>query len=106
MLKITSTETAEECLLVVEGMLAEPWLMELNEAWDRTRQELCGGRRLVVDLAGVTVISCRGKELLFQMMVDGAQFVSGGVLTRYLLRELEQRWRGQTRQKCRKGAEN
>jgi hypothetical protein len=101
MLKITTNETEHECSLIIEGMLTEPWLLELNQAWDRARQGLCPGRQLVVDLAGVTVISCKGEELLYQMMVGGAQFVSRGVLTPYLLRQLEHRWRSQTRG-CRK----
>jgi len=106
MLKITTVETADTCSLVVEGMLIEPWVMELDQSWVRARQDLAAGRQLVVDLAGVTVIGCRGEELLFRMMADGTQFVCKGVLTRFLLRRMERKCKGLDGSGCGKGVES
>lgn len=87
MLKITTVETPGECLLVVSGKVAEPWLPELKKAWESARSSL-GNGRLVLDLRDVTTISSEGEAALMQMMNEGAQFLCRGVLVTHVMEKL------------------
>jgi len=90
MLKITIVDTQDQRKLVLEGKLVEPWVTELKRTWDDAR-EPHQGRKLVIDLGGVTVISQQAENVLFEMMSQGTQFVCGGVLTKHVLRQLARR---------------
>lgn len=87
MLKISTIDTQSERRLVVEGKLVEPWLVELRRAWGSADEQL-HGRRLIVDLRNVTVISREGEGAIFELMREGARFSCSGVLTRDLLKRL------------------
>ncbi len=90
MLKITIADTQDQRKLVLEGKLVEPWVTELKRAWHDAR-EPHQGRKLIIDLGGVTVISQQAENVLFEMMSQGTQFVCGGVLTKHVLRQLARR---------------
>jgi len=94
MFKISIVETPGRSKLVLEGRLVSPWTAEVESAWKAAAQRL-QGRRLVIDLSNVTVISREGEALLFQLMKDGAKFAGRGVLIRHLLRKLARRCRCQ-----------
>jgi hypothetical protein len=95
MLKITIVETRNVRRIILEGALVQPWVRELKETWASAanRSPRAG---LVVDLSNVTTISKEGEEVLTELMREGAKFRSGGVLTRYLLRQLAQKCRSET----------
>jgi len=95
MIKISIIETPGQRRVVLEGKLARPWTTEVEGAW-KTAFERLQGRKLVVDLANVTLISPEGEETLLKLMRSGAKFSSGGVLTRHVLKQLARR--------CRSGA--
>jgi hypothetical protein len=90
MFKISTVDTQSQRTLVVEGTLIGPWVAELRTTWKNARQEL-GGRRMVVDLSNLTIISFEGEDAIFELMKDGAKFSRGGVLTRHVLRQLAQK---------------
>lgn len=90
MFKISIVETDGQRRLVLAGKLVSPWTTELESAW-RSAVEQLGGRKLIVDLTDVTVIGPDGENTLFKLMKDGAQFSSGGVLTRHVLKQLARR---------------
>lgn len=90
MLKISTIDTPSERRLVVEGKLVEPWLTELKRTWNSTGEGL-QGRRRVIDLHNITVISREGEDALSDLMRQGARFSCGGVLTRHLLKKLAHR---------------
>jgi hypothetical protein len=92
MFKISIVETSSRRRLVLEGRLVSPWTAELESAW-RTAGEELRGRKLIIDLRNVTLISPDGENTLFKMMRDGARFSCGGVLTRHVLRQLARRCR-------------
>ena len=92
MFKISIVEKPGRGTLVLEGKLVPPWTAEVQSAWKTAIQRL-PGRRLVIDLSNVTVISREGEDLLFRLMKDGAKFAGKGVLTRHLLRKLARRCR-------------
>jgi len=92
MFKLSMIETNGQRKLVVEGKLVAPWTAEVESAWRRAQEDL-HGRKLLVDITNVTLISREGEATLFNLMQDGASFTSGGVLTKHLLRQLARRCR-------------
>jgi hypothetical protein len=87
MFKISSIDTRSQRTLVVEGTLIGPWVPELRTSWRKASHDL-GGRKLVVDLSNLTVISYEGEDAIFDLMKEGAKFLCGGVLTRHVLKQL------------------
>jgi hypothetical protein len=95
MFKISIVETPGQRKLVVEGKLAAPWTAEVESAW-RTAGEELQGRKLVIDLRNVTLISPEGENTLYELIKDGAKFCCAGVLNRHVLRRLARRNRCRT----------
>ena len=71
----------------VEGRLSEPWVGELPTTWRDARRDL-DGRRLVIDLSSLTVISREGEDAIFDLMKQGAKFCCAGILNRHVLKRL------------------
>ena len=92
MFKLSMVETRDQRRLVLEGRLVSPWTEEVTGAWRRAQTDL-EGRKLVVDLTDVTVISRDGEETILNLMREGARFTCGGVLTKHLVRQLARRGR-------------
>jgi hypothetical protein len=86
MFKISIADTPSRRTLLVEGTLIGPWIAELGTTW-KANQDL-GGRKLVIDLTNVTVISPEAEDAIFDLMKKGANFSCGGVLMRHVLKEL------------------
>jgi hypothetical protein len=91
MFRISTIDTRFQRRLVVEGKLAEPWLDELRRIWAGAAESL-QGRRLVIDLSNVTVISREGENLIRELMKQGARFSCDGISTRHVLRRLSRLW--------------
>ncbi len=92
MFKISVVDTDVQRRLVLEGKLVPPWTTEVERAW-RSAGEQLKGRKLVIDLADVTVISSDGESMLLKLMRDGARFSCCGVMTRHVLKQLSRRCR-------------
>jgi len=92
MFKISIVETHGQRRLILEGKLISPWTAEVETAWKMAGQQL-QGRKLVIDLANVTLISADGENILLKLMSDGAKFSCGDVLTKHVLRKLARRCR-------------
>jgi anti-anti-sigma regulatory factor len=92
MFKISIVESQEQRKLVLEGRLVAPWTAEVESAWNNAAEQL-QGRKLVIDLTNVTLISPDGENTLLKLMRDGAHFSCGGVLTKHVLRQLARRCR-------------
>ncbi len=92
MFKISIVETQGQRRLVVEGQLISPWAAEVESAWKKAAEEL-NGKKLVIDLANVTLISREGEDMLLQLMKDGAKFTCRGVLFKHMLKQLARRCR-------------
>jgi hypothetical protein len=87
MFKISIMDSRSQRRLVVEGKLIEPWVAELRTAWKNANRNL-DGRKLVIDLTSLTVISREGEDAIFDLMKEGTRFSCGGVLTRHVLKRL------------------
>jgi hypothetical protein len=90
MFKISIVEKNGQRRMVLEGKLVRPWTAEVESAW-RSAGEHLDGRKLVVDLTNVTLISSDGENTLFKLMRDGARFFCGDVLTKHVLKQLARR---------------
>jgi len=90
MFKISTIDTPSQRTLVVEGTLIGSWVGELRTTWRTASQEL-EGRKLVIDLGNLTVISLEGEDAILDLMKQGAKFSRGGILTRHVLKQLTQK---------------
>jgi anti-anti-sigma regulatory factor len=88
MLRVTIFDTATEQRLVLEGKLTEPWIPEIESAWEKARNQR-QGRKCVIDLSETTVIDRNGKRVLAMMCNEGAQFIVEGIATRHLIRVIQ-----------------
>jgi hypothetical protein len=82
--------------LLVEGTLTGAWVAELGTTCRNAGQGL-GGRKLVVDLTNVTVISRDGEDALFDLMRRGVNFSSSSVLTKHVLKQLARKKQQESR---------
>lgn len=92
MFRISIIETPGQRRLVLEGKLVSPWTAEVQSAWKDAAQQL-QGRKLVIDLRNVTLISADGENTLYELMKDGAKFSCADVLTKHVLRRLARKSR-------------
>ena len=100
MLKITSTVERAQHRLIVEGKLIAPWIDELKNVCDRTRADM-NGRKLVVDLQCLTVISQEGENVLLELLNEGVEIISSGLFAKQILKQLARRRRGNLQEKNR-----
>ena len=92
MFRISIVDTRTQRKLVVEGRLSEPWVAELRTTWRSASRDL-DGRKVVIDLSNLTVISREGENAIFDLMKAGAKFSCAGILTRHVLKGLAARCR-------------
>jgi hypothetical protein len=97
MFKISIVDTRSQRKLVVEGKLIEPWVPELVAAWRDAALDL-DGRKLIIDLNSLTLISREGEDTILDLMRQGVKFSCGSICTRHLLRRLARECEGKPRQ--------
>lgn len=86
MLRITSAEDNECSSLKLEGSIRGPWVFELAKAW-RSISSAKPGRKLRVELSGVSFADWEGRKLLLDMQHGGAQLNAASVFLRHMLDE-------------------
>jgi len=94
MFRISIIDTLSQRKLVVEGRLSEPWLDELRTTWKNACRDLCG-RKLIIDVSSLTVISQAGEDAIFDLMKQGAKFSCSSICTKYVLKRLARACQGQ-----------
>jgi hypothetical protein len=87
MLRIAITDLPGEQRWSLQGQLVGEWAAELKSTWRNTRRT-GDTRRCVVELTEVTSIDRDGEDVLKEFMSQGAEFVSGDVYTKHLLRDM------------------
>ena len=90
MLKISVIDGRRQRRLIVEGKLIAPWTAELKTACDRAKADL-DDRDFVVDMKHLTMINQEGEDIVLELMNDGVKFLSHGVFTKHILRQLARR---------------
>jgi hypothetical protein len=86
-LKIAITDSADEQRWSLQGQLVGQWSAELRSTWKKAHH-VGDPRKCVVELTEVTSIDRNGEEVLAEIMSQGADFTSGDVYTKHLLRNL------------------
>ena len=87
MLRITINEQAAKVMLKLEGRIVGPWATELDRTWHSLGPSL-DGRKLAVDLRGVSYVDHKGREILAEMYrKTGAQFQADTPLMEYFAQE-------------------
>jgi hypothetical protein len=86
-LKIAITDLPDEQRWSLQGQLVGQWAAELKSTW-REAHHIGDTRRCIVELIEVTSIDRIGEEVLAEIMSQGAEFISGDVYTKHLLRTL------------------
>ena len=92
MLKITTNVLDDATRITLEGRLAGPWIGELERCW-REAERSGAGRRLIVDLTGVTFVEQAGKALLTRMCQAGADFLATGCCIRSIVEDAKKQVR-------------
>ncbi len=88
MLRTMITDTPFEQRWVLQGRLAGPWVVDLEQQWEETRHAR-QGRRCVVDLEDVTWVDSAGERVLMQMLSDGCELVASRAYMKHLLESLK-----------------
>ena len=87
MLRITNDENPQVLTLRLEGRLEGPWVAVLAQCWDSAMPKL-RGRRLCVDLNGVTFVDAQGKARLAEMYAQGGELLGEDIETKALVAEI------------------
>jgi len=85
-IRISEIRKGSKRRLLVEGTLAGDWVEVLEKSWLEA-QASRNGEPMRVDLSGVW-IDDKGRELLKQMLQDGAELRATGIMTRAVIEEL------------------
>lgn len=87
MLRITTDEDPRVITFRLEGRLEGPWVELLAKCWRGTRA-VSNGKRLRVDLDGVTFVDAAGRAGLERMHEQGAEFVAHDLMTKAIVEEI------------------
>jgi anti-anti-sigma regulatory factor len=87
MMKIQTKEVDGVLILQVEGRLAGAFVPELERCWQAARADQ-SGRKLLVDLKGVTCIDRSGRYLLQLMHGNGVGFLNAGLAVQDILEQV------------------
>jgi hypothetical protein len=86
-LRITINEDATKVMLKLEGRIVGPWTTELDRTWHSLGPSLAG-RKLCVDLCGVSYIDREGRGVLADIYrKTQAEFQTDTPLTEYFVQE-------------------
>lgn len=87
-LKITVQEMQNEVVMKLEGRVIGPWVSECKRSWLRLKPML-SGRKLSLDLCGLTFIADAGMNALSEIYGDGhPTFIADSPLTRHFAEKI------------------
>ena len=84
MLRITTEETEQSVVLLLEGKLSGPWVEELARAFSDSKSTAVG-RPIIVDLRGMIRADAAGRDLLAELQTEGASLQNWSPLSSTLL---------------------
>ncbi len=88
MLRITICNRSERTCLFVEGKLAGDCVGELEKCWQSALSFEPRGS-IIVDLRNVSFIDENGKNLLSRMHDSGTEFITSGLMMKFIVDEIE-----------------
>ena len=87
MLRITTNASRHGLVLRLEGRLEGPWVAVLAQCFSNALTKR-RGRRLCVDLNGVTFVDATGKARLAEMYAQGAELLGDDIETKAIVTEI------------------
>ena len=87
MLRITWDQASSPPRLKLHGRLSGPWVEELGRIWDGMETKPAG---FIVDLTEVTFVAREARQLLSEMVRQGAD-LHGGPLMQFTIERIRQR---------------
>lgn len=87
MLMITEQRNEDVLIFMLAGALAGDWVIEFNRC-RRNATDSSNAPRIVVDLTEVTFVDDLGREVLGQMMNEGAELIARDVLMKSIVDEI------------------
>jgi anti-anti-sigma regulatory factor len=87
MLRITTNTSPHALVLRLEGRLEGPWVAVLAQCFSSALTKR-RGRRLCVDLAGVTFVDAAGKAQLAEVYAQGAELLGDDIETKAIVAEI------------------
>ena len=92
MRKVTVLSGGTKCRMRLKGRLFSPWASELESAWEPA-QQAASGKKIVVNLGGMTFMDSNGKAVLMNMIGQGTKLVARGIYSQHIVAELKSRTR-------------
>lgn len=89
MIKIHIEEMDGRLIIYVEGRLAGAFVPELENCWNMARSG-DSGRRISVDLSGITCVDRSGRYLLQLMHSCGVEFLRPGIALQDILQQVKE----------------
>lgn len=83
-MKIETREVSGQIVLQIEGRLAGAFVPELERCWQSAGAER-PGRKIALDLKGVTCVDRSGRRLLQSMRAQGVDLLRAGMAIQDLL---------------------
>ena len=87
MIRISEIGEGSQSHLFVEGTLSDGWVAALETSWLEAQRQL-NGAPVRIDLAGVTYVDDKGRDLLVRMIQSGAELRATGIMTRAVVEEI------------------
>ena len=87
MIRISQIGNGSMWHLLVEGTLSDGWVDALETTWLEAQSQR-NGTPVCIDLAGVTYIDDKGRDLLVRMIRSGAELRAQGIMTRTVVEEI------------------
>lgn len=81
-------KTSDAVVLKLEGSVKGPWVEELRKAW-LTSATTAAGEVVRIDLAAVSFVDGRGRDLLLEMRRKGANLDGNSSFIRHILEDGE-----------------
>ena len=85
-LRITVRKAPEVVHLKLEGSVQGPWVEVLRKAW-LSSANMAAGEPVSIDLAAVSFVDGRGRDLLLRMRKDGVVLNGGSSFLRHTLED-------------------
>jgi anti-anti-sigma regulatory factor len=89
MMKIQVNDDSQQVTLQIEGRVAGPFVVALEDCWLNARAS-SADRRIRVDLKNVTCIDRAGRQLLQAMHRSGVQFLRAGLAIQDIIEEIRE----------------
>jgi anti-anti-sigma regulatory factor len=86
-IRISQIGNGSKWHLLVEGTLSDGWVDALETSWLEAQSQR-NGTPVCIDLAGVTYIDDKGRDLLVRIIRGGAELRTRGIMTRTVVEEI------------------